>query len=78
MVNSKLTSPGLSVTALTRIAREIYPNAAIKRLGKKRASCIVGIAQRTNDPGRSTLISSPQPESDTAALVMELQREQQR
>ena len=78
MVNSKLTSPGLSVTALTRIVREIYPNAAIKRLGKKRVSCIVGITQCTNDPRPSSLISSPQPESDTAALVMELQRERQR
>ena len=43
MMIDKFPGISISVTKLTRLVREGFPNVSIKRLGKKRVSYIVGI-----------------------------------
>lgn len=90
MVTNQFSGLSLSVTAFTHIVKEIFPNVSVKRLGKKRTSCIGGIKLRTPDSGPAALTSaspssptmatssSSQPGHDVTTLMMELQRERQR
>ena len=87
MVVIQFSGLSLSVTALTCIMGEIFPNVSVKRLGKKRISCIVGIKLCTPDSGPAALTSalpsfptvatssSSQPGPDVTTLMMELERE---
>ena len=87
MVTNRYTALSMSVTALTRILRDVFPNAPVKRLGKKRVSCIVGIKLHTLDstPTASASLqsaalpsASTQQQPDITAVMMELTRERQR
>ena len=50
------TFPGLSIstTTLCRFIRDIFPNSSVKRVGKKRVNCVIGIEKRQKMPLDST------------------------
>ena len=86
--------PGLRISAITlsRTMREIFPHASVKRVGKKRVSCIAGIEMRSSpslasapaasSSPHSTMTTfpctSPQTDSQIATLMLELQLERDR
>ena len=61
--------PGLSisVTNISRLVRDVFQNVSMKRLGKKRVSCIVGIELRQPLSLDSTTDSSSRPFSTGTA-----------
>ena len=89
MLTKKYPGLSMSVTALSRTMRDIFPNVFIKRLGKKRVSCIIGIELRPphsldlapiaiSCPAPTVTTSVPSSESQVATVMLELQIERDR
>ena len=46
MMTERFPSLSISVTNLSCLVKDVFPDVSVKRLGKKRVSCIVGIELR--------------------------------